>query len=176
MEIYIPILAAIIGAFISFGLNNWRAKEKDKKTAMELEKLEAEEAKHKQISSKTSDINLEGVWNYEVESISDAGRSHFGTCSIKQNGATLIFDGVRKETKTDGHRKKDEMPWKSSWAQICEDNQIRAEYSIELENVIIGYFTLNIPEDNKNEMIGKYYQLTPHLMFGKVKFERNPQI
>ena len=105
---------------------------------------------------------LSGDWHYLVRTPDQSEVSHWGTCSVHQQGRLLQFTGRREgETQGNGRRKGKqhvtERFWKTTWSEICQDGFIRASYDVTLTNdVIKAFFTLSVGKD-RSMLSGDYF-------------------
>ncbi len=113
---------------------------------------------------------LEGRWEYEVTTASKEF-SHKGDCYIRQTGDTVQLQGVRQYTCSLKARRKIcqpvNIPWKSDWAQVCDDNILRFHYHIAIAEPrrggkhIEAICRLELTSQKPTEMTGNYYMLPP---------------
>lgn len=135
----------------------------------------------------SSTPRVAGRWEYVVVT-NDKDFSHKGDCRIYQHGRHVRMHGVRRFTcALKGHQrvyKETEAVWASDWAEICEDNNLRLDYHINLPLPegggvqIEAMCRLELSSANPEEMTGNYFMLPPfdeavlNSPFGTIVFRR----
>ncbi|MEM6459925.1 MAG: hypothetical protein AAF710_11105 [Planctomycetota bacterium] len=140
---------------------------------------------------------VRGKWYYEVSGASGLF-THSGECEITQNGTFVKLHGTRRAIgiNSDGKQtlKRVTIPWSSVYGNVCHDDFLRFEYTIDLPETgtLRAICRLNINHKKPKQMNGDYYMLPPipegtlntrsgHVLFRKLNknedpFQPEPQI
>lgn len=108
-------------------------------------------------------------WEYLVEN-SATKLSHAGGCTIKIHEGKITFDGVRMydcspPDPTTGKGRtciQVNFPWHSEWAELCHDDRIRGQYTINTTGATLnGFFNVARDPATPDIMTGHFYYLPP---------------
>jgi hypothetical protein len=114
---------------------------------------------------------INGKYKFEMTG-SDSKIRCQGECLVKQDGRVLNFNGVQKKARIKRKKEKVSVRWYSNWAELCEDNKVRVDYSITLNGGIRGYAILDTGRKTGKEMMGEFHMLHEPYTYGTVKFKR----
>jgi len=128
--------------------------------------------------------DLDGRWTYEVRNGSGQF-SHKGQATIAGHGMTLSIYGTRFYTCGDRindgpcQLRRISTPWRASWAQFCNDGQVRFDYTIDLaQGKVQGYCIISYDKGDPSTLTGYYYMLPPfeevllNARYGQIVFHR----
>jgi hypothetical protein len=116
---------------------------------------------------------VEGTYKYEM-SFSETKTKTFylGECIIKQDQRELAVTGERQKSKNGRKKNNVSIHWNSNWAEVCGDNKIRMDYSINSNGGIRGFAILSANRNSFKEMIGEFHLMHEPYQSGTIKLKR----
>jgi hypothetical protein len=114
---------------------------------------------------------LDGTYKYEMN-FNDNKTVYQGECNIKQDNRVLTFNGENRKSRTGRKKETVSIHWNSNWAELCADNKVRMDYSINFNGGMRVFCVLNGNRSSFKEMMGEFHLLHEPYKCGSVKFKR----